>query len=239
MSGADEESCAETSSNKSFTSSRKVSKARKPERKRPIPFAPRVHPTSTPSAIASDPGYVSSGSQGYASTGYNSSGYETEYLHGGGEEEITPILYQQSLSDPLEVDRGATTYPPSYPSLTNPSSHVTNHVTPNGKASRQNGGGLMMPAGRSMNPASMTVPQQLLHQQHQHTNSWSSPAISPHSCCLHSHPPNPASFARPDCQTTTNTCLPAHFHQWINHTCINSCPHRQLRVSQPPTSHLP
>ncbi len=156
MSGADEESCAETSSTKSSTSSRKTSKARKSERKRPTPFG-----SCTPSAIGSDPGYASCGSQGYVSGGYNSSGYETEEM-----------MYQQSLSDPLDPNQGAMTYPPSFPSLSNhgpPASHVTNYVTPNGKASRQKGGGLIMPAGRNVNPATMTVPQQLLRQHHHHT----------------------------------------------------------------------
>ena len=160
MSGADEESCAETSSTKSSSSSKKTTKPKKSERKKPISFAPKLH-------LSGDPGYVSGGSQGYVSSqtaGYNSSGYETEYpsFH-GGEEEITRILQQQTLSDPLEPC--SLTYPPptrgQFPYLTNqkpPSSHMTDHMTPNVKASRQKGGGLRMPAGRNPPPP---PPQQL------------------------------------------------------------------------------
>ena len=184
MSGADEESSAETYSTKSSSSSRKSLKPKKSEKKRSDsntktnPFGMRIHPGS-----AADHGYTSGGSQGYVSshtTGYNSSGYETEYPSLRGEEEITHILQHQTLSDPPET---SLTYPPAanqhYSSLTNhmpPSSHMMN---PNVKASRQRGGGLAMPAGRNIhaNPPLLPAYQ---HPQHHHY-SQSRPNPFPHS----------------------------------------------------------
>ena len=164
MSGADEESSAETGSTRSSTSSKKSTKPRKSEKRKSNPVL-RTSNAPPFAGQTADHGYVSGGSQGYVSsqTGYNSSGYDTENpsLSGEGPEEITRILRGQTLSDPADV---ATSRPPHFFQQTNPvnsSSHVTDYMTPNVRASRQKDGGLMMPAGQAMNP----LPPKPLHAQ--------------------------------------------------------------------------
>ncbi len=230
MSGADEESCAESTSTKSSTSSRRASKPRKSERKRPIPFGPRV--SSTPSAMGSDPGYASSGSQGYVSTGYNSPGYETEEM-----------MYQQSLSDPLDPNQGVMPYPPSYPSLSHhapPSSHAVDYVSPNGKASRQKGGGLTMPAGRNMNVMTMNVPQRLLHTHQPHGSSQFSPQPQPSS---HFSPQLPLTFPSSHSNQSGLSSFPSHLQPPPGPRPPMDAPppqhHMLPQISAIPAPHLP
>ena len=182
MSGADEESSAETSSMKSSSSSRKPNKPRKSEkRKQPqsfknTPFGRKVH-----SGSAVDHGYISGGSQGYVSshTGYNSSGYETEYPSLQGDEEITRILQQQSAGDQPDISYSVASG--QYPHPTLSSNHLMDSKAPNVKASRQKGGGLAMPAGQNIpNP----VPHPVYHAYPQYLQqSRQNQALSSFQCC--------------------------------------------------------
>ena len=237
MSGADEESAAETStattqsvagSSRSASSQKKTSRSKKTTEKkksdpstssRGAPFGMR------PGGSAADNGYISGGSQGYISsqTGYNSSGYETEYpsLRGnGGEEEITHILQQQTLSDPTDFNPMSLTYPPAahmggrhYQYGVPPSGsrgHVISHMTPNGKASRQKGGGLMMPAGRNVHQ----VPphQHTLHHTHPHTHTHPSHFSRSH----HTHYP-PSFQSCPSSQSGLSGLPEPHHLQSTSH----------------------
>jgi len=186
MSGADEESSAETSSMKSSSSSKKPNKPRKSDkRKQPqsfknTPFGRKVH-----SGSAVDHGYISGGSQGYVSshTGYNSSGYETEYPSLQGDEDFTRILQQQRVGDQPDISPvGYTVSSGQYPHQTLlPSNHLMDSKAPNVKASRQKGGGLAMPAGQNMpNP----VPHPVYHAYPQYLQqSRQNQVLSSFQCC--------------------------------------------------------
>lgn len=218
MSGADDESAAETASNhsgagssRSAASTKRTNKSKKSTEKkksdssasnRGAPFGMR------PGGSVPDNGYISGGSQGYISsqtTGYNSSGYETEFPR--GEEEISHILQQQTLSDPTDFNSISLTYPPAahvggrghyqyhngMPPSGSGGGHVISHMPPNGKASRQKGGELMMPAGRN-------VPhhQHTLHHSHPHTHHTHHPS---HFSRSHPMPYQPSFQSCPSSQS--------------------------------------
>lgn len=134
-----------------------------------------------------DLGYISEGSQGQHSPlkGYGSppAAHEGEYpTQWKREDEISTILRHQTLSDPNDpTSPMAMAFSPhssggAYPSSIRP--HVgggpveaavpmdqaTNHMTanPNGKASRQRGGGLM-PAGRTPGNPQAQLPAKTFH----------------------------------------------------------------------------
>ena len=148
MSGADEESSAETASTKSTgsnSSNKKIVKPKKSEKRKsnnPGPPSLRVSnagPTfslqqqAATSMLSGDNGYVSGGSQGYMSSthaGYlSSSGYDTEHhsIHGEGPEEITRILQEQRLSDPHDM-AGSQFIPHSQDHMTSTASHMTSDM---------------------------------------------------------------------------------------------------------------
>ena len=208
---ADEESAAETTTASSSTSTSKKS-YRQPKKPSDNKKKPLHHPasSSTPSTPSGSQGYASGGSQGYGGSsqtgGYNSSGYETENAGGyipDHEDEITHILQQQSISDPMDALsphtaggtfpsahagyllpppptnmqlNGATsssssaangvsydhhmTHPPNI--MAGGASHDHHMTHPNVKASRQRGGGFVLPAGQQQ--------QQQHHQQQQHAS---------------------------------------------------------------------
>ena len=155
MSGADEESSAETASTKSTNSngSKKNIKPKKTEKRKstnpPSLRASNAGPAFTiqqqaSSMLSGDNGYVSGGSQGYISshTGYmSSSGYDTEHqsVHGEGPEEIARILQEQRLSDPHDM-AGSQFIPHSQDHMTSTASHVTSNL----KVGRQRGEDMMM-----------------------------------------------------------------------------------------------
>ena len=166
MSGADEESSAETASTKSTNSngnSKKNTKPKKSSEKRksnnpPSLRASNAGPTFTiqqqqqaaSSMLSGDNGYGSGESQGYLSshTGYlSSSGYDTEHhsIPGEGPEEIARILQEQRLSDPHDM-AGSQFIPHSQDHMTSPASHVTSNM----KVGRQRGGDMMMAGGQVM-----------------------------------------------------------------------------------------
>ena len=166
MSGADEESSAETASTKSTnsnsSSSKKSIKPKKSEKRKsnnpPTLRASNAGPAfsvqqqAASSMLSGDNGYVSGGSQGYMSshTGYlSSSGYDTEHqsIHGEGPEEITRILQEQRLSDPHDM-AGSQFIPHSQDLMTSTASHVTSNL----KVGHQRAGDLMMPGGHVMMP---------------------------------------------------------------------------------------
>ena len=169
MSGADEESSAETAStksNSSSSSSRKNIKPKKSEKRKPNNNPPTLRASNAgptfsiqqQAMLSGDNGYASGGSQGYVSShaGYNSSsGYETEYhsLHGEGPEEITRILQEQRLSDPHDM-AGSQFIPHSQDHMTSTASHVT----PNMK-------GLMPHPHHHHHHQVMTSPNQFQQQQ--------------------------------------------------------------------------
>lgn len=109
MSGADEESCAESATTKSTTSAPKKSK---PKRKS-APSAVNLNPPAKGCLSGdpgydtggSQPGYFSGGSQGYpcSQMGYNSSGYVEDGDYGIQEDDISRILQDQRLSDPTDM----------------------------------------------------------------------------------------------------------------------------------------
>ena len=147
MSGADEESSAETASIKSTnsnSSSKKGIKPKKTDKRKsnnsgpPSLRASNAGPTfslqqqAASSMLSGDNGYVSGGSQGYMSshTGYlSSSGYDTEHhsIHGEGPEEIARILQEQRLSDPHDM-AGSQFIPHSQDLMTSTASHVTSNM---------------------------------------------------------------------------------------------------------------
>ena len=155
MSGADEESSAETASTKSTSSnsSKKSTKPKKTEKRKstnpPSLRASNAGPAFTiqqqaSSTLSGDNGYVSGGSQGYMSShaGYmSSSGYDTEHhsVHGEGPEEIARILQEQRLSDPHDM-AGSQFIPHSQDHMTSTASHVTSNL----KVGRQRGEDMMM-----------------------------------------------------------------------------------------------
>ena len=174
MSGADEESSAETASIKSTNSngSKKNMKPKKSEKRKsnnpPSLRASNAGPAFTiqqqaSSMLSGDNGYVSGGSQGYMSshTGYmSSSGYDTEHqsIHGEGPEEIARILQEQRLSDPH--DMAGSQFIPSQDHMTSTASHVTSNL----KIGQQRGGGDLMMHGMMPHPQVMASPNQFQQQ---------------------------------------------------------------------------
>ena len=204
MSPGDEEGSVETASvvsksTASSASSAKTIKSKKPEKKKP-PFGQKM--TIKPHTGA-DLGYISGGSQGQPSPlkVYGSNGHDGEYQ---GEDEISTILRQQTLSDPKDpMSPMSVNYPPAsrqYPSTASahmasqmvPMDQVSSHVTmnPNGKASRQRGGGLSMPAGRIPGNPPQTQPVNTLHH---HPGNLPHPPPSYHQPPLYS-PSRPNQF---------------------------------------------
>ena len=206
MSAADEESSAEIACTRS-SGSKRTSKPRKSEKKKgnltnapssrsvtqDHSFGGHAQPTS---GVVSDHGYFSGGSQGQASSSqmtYTPSEYDTEYPSVHGDEEISLILQQQRLSDPNDV---ATTMhqPATGGYIATNQIGLSDHVTPNVRASRQSGGGSSMPAG-SMHP---TPPPSLFqHPQHVPSHSYRSSHLEyshlaqpPHSSQLTPHQPS-------------------------------------------------
>ena len=152
------------------TNPRKSTKAKKSSDKKK-PVASSSAAVQYPFKAVGDPGYLSGGSQGYMSShtaGYNSSGYETDpYPSLKGEEELAHIFRQQRLSDPVDV--GALTYPPVTGHIRAnqiPSPH--HMVDPNGLASRQKGGGLVMPTGQPLVHPSHLQPHTPSHHHQVH-----------------------------------------------------------------------
>lgn len=98
----------------------------------------------------SDHGYFSAESQGYNSSqlSYNSMpDGESEFPKQGGDEEISYILQQQRLSDPHDAASSMQHRMTLASPVGLPGDHVTDHMNPNVRASRQNGGELTLPAG--------------------------------------------------------------------------------------------
>lgn len=176
MSGADEESSAETASTKSTNSngSKKNAKPKKTEKRKstnpPSLRASNAGPAFTiqqqaSSMLSGDNGYVSGGSQGYMSshTGYmSSSGYDTEHqsIHGEGPEEIARILQEQRLSDPHDM-AGSQFIPHSQDHMTSTVSHVTSNL----KVGRQRGDDMMMHGMMPHPPHQQMVPSPNQFQQ--------------------------------------------------------------------------
>lgn len=141
---------------------RKVSKTRKTDKRKmnappSAPSAasafPPVHAQLSGGGMSlTDHGYFSGGSQGYNSSqlSYNSMPEgESEYPKVRGDEEISHILQQQRLSDPSD----SATQSSMGLAMTSPVRLPTGeHVNPNVRASRQNCGGLILPAGMHPTP---------------------------------------------------------------------------------------
>ena len=228
MSGADEESSAETSHTKASAITKKTSKPRKSERRKQpqsfknAPFGTVVHPGS-----AVDHGYVSS------HTGYYSSGYETEYPSLQGEEEFTRILGQPEISAVgYTVANGQYPHPPL-----SSSSHMMDSTPPNVKASRQKGGGLAMPAGQMVpNPGSH-------HPVHHAYPQFSQPALQtqflPSFQCCPSSQSRLSSFPQQEIQYPHSTMQHALPMNNENSPPINAHSGKFLVPSHPKVSGYP
>lgn len=235
MSPGDEEGSVETASvmSKSTTSSASSAKAikpKKPEKKKP-PFAQKMTIKGGPHTGA-DLGYISGGSQGQPSPlkAYGPSGCDGEYHNWQGEDEISTILRQQTLSDPKDpMSPMSVNYPPAsgqYPPT--PSAHmasqmvpmdqVSSHmaVNPNGEASRQRGGGLSMPAGRNRGNPPQPQPVKTLHHH---------PGTLPHP---------PPSYHQPPLysQSRPNQYLPSYPSYQSGYSSLPP----ESRPPQPPSS---
>ena len=179
LSGAEDENSidSKSSSSKKLTKQRSKSDKRKSNSSSSIPpgnpFLPQPTVNSGGGMSLSDHGYFSAESQGYTSSqlSYNSMPEGEEYAKVHGDEEISYILQQQRLSDPHDavtsMHQSGMGMPLTSP-VGLPGDHVTDHLNPNVRASRQNGGGLTLPAG-TMHP---TPPPS--HFQHIHSPSYPS-----------------------------------------------------------------
>lgn len=167
---------------------RKTSKTRKTDKRKTnappsAPSAasafPPVHPQLSGGGMSlTDHGYFSGGSQGYNSSqlSYNSLPEESEFPKLRGDEEISHILQQQRLSDPSD---GAS--PNIGLAMASPVRLPTGeHVNPNVRASRQNCGGLTLPAGIHPTPPPS-------HLQHIHSPSYRSSTHSKYLQFQYSH----------------------------------------------------
>ena len=188
---------------KSSSSSSANQKPKKPEKNKSMPPVTKKGLKGETRGGA-DPGYTSGGSQGGQHSplkGYGSPPTPLEGDHGAGgqwkqEDELTNILRHQTLSDPSDPTSpmamafsphggggGVYTRPPDGGGvqMDQVTSHVTSSAHPNGKASRQRGGGLALPAGRTQG---MT---QTANTYHHH------PTVGPHPQA----PPPPPSYPQP------------------------------------------
>ncbi len=169
---------------------RKTSKTRKSEKRKTNapPSAPSAanafspaHPQLSGGGM-SDHGYFSGGSQSYNSSQLSYSNSlpesESEYPKVRGDEELSQILQQQRLSDPTD---GASSIQQSNLGLANSVRLPPGeHVNPNVRASRQNFGGLTLPAGIHHTPPPS-------HLQHIHSPSYRSSTHSKYSQFQFSH----------------------------------------------------
>ena len=171
------ETTSATSQSSTGSSTLRAVKLKKPEKNK-MPPVTQKKGLMGGSHTGSDLGYISGGSQGQHSPlkGYGSppAGHEAEHPNQWkNEDEISSILRHQTLSDPNDpTSPMAMAFSPHsngpFVSPANPHvvmgrgpvvagaagvpmNQVPSHVTanPNGKASRQRGGGLTMPAGRT------------------------------------------------------------------------------------------